>query len=346
MPGGSSAGSAAAVGGGLVPLALGSDTGGSIRQPAGLCGCVGLKPTYGRVSRYGLVAYASSLDQIGPLCTTVADAALCTEVMGGFDPHDSTSSRRDVPALSAGLETPVDGLTIGVPSQARGASNHPAVNKALDRAVSLLKDAGATIVPIELDHIDHGIAAYYIVAPAEASSNLSRFDGARYGTRAQAEGGGTLTLEQMYVKSRTEGFGPEVRRRIMLGTHVLSSGYYDAYYNTALKVRRLIKQDYDAAFAAGCHAILTPSAPGPAFRLGEKLADPMAMYLEDVYTVGVNLAGLPAITLPGGWADVEDDGSAAPPARLPVGVQLIGPAWEEATLLRSARTLEKALRSS
>lgn len=354
VPGGSSSGSTAAVAAGMVPLALGSDTGGSIRQPASHCGVVGVKPTYGRVSRYGLVAYASSLDQIGPLCGSVLDAAVCLDVICGEDPHDATSSPREAGGCAAAVRTAMSGasgagraLRLGVPRFAWGEGNHPAVRAALEKAIAAAKGAGATVVDVDLPHAGHGIAAYYIVATAEASSNLSRFDGVRYGRRAETAEG----LEAMYVRSRTEGFGAEVRRRIMLGTHVLSSGYYDAYYLRALKARRLIKQDYDAVFArddsgsgagAGgavgpaCDAVLMPASPNPAFRIGEKQADPMALYLEDVYTVGVNLAGLPAVTLPAATAEV--DGS-----RVPIGVQLIGPAFAERALLAAAAVLEAAL---
>lgn len=329
VPGGSSSGSAAAVAAGIVPVALGSDTGGSIRQPASHCGVVGLKPTYGRVSRYGLIAYASSLDQIGTLTRTVADAASTLAAIAGSDPHDATSSLRPVPAYPSECDHPVAGLRIGVPAQARSPANDSRVIQALERAISLYKEQGATIVDIELPTIDYAIAAYYIVATAEASSNLARFDGVRYGKRATlAPGEG---LMELYCKSRAEGFGPEVKKRIMLGTHVLSSGYYDAYYATAMKARRKIKGDFDAAFAEpgpACHIIMMPASPGPAFRLGEKTTDPLAMYLEDAYTVPVNLAGLPAVTVP-------VDGP------LPIGVQLIGPAFGEITLFRAASMLER-----
>lgn len=340
VPGGSSSGSAAAVASGMVPVALGSDTGGSIRQPAGLCGIVGLKPTYGRVSRYGLVAYASSLDQIGPLGRTVEDCALVLEAIAGVDPNDGTTADMPGPALAGALDEPVEGPVIGVPRQAHDSHNHPGVVSALGGAIDAFVKMGARIVEVDLAHVAHGIAAYYLVASAEASSNLARFDGVRYGHRA-ALGPGEGLLD-LYCRSRSEGFGPEVQRRIMLGTYALSSGYYDAYYNTALRVRRLIRRDYDAAFAPdegtgapACDAILMPSSPNPAFRLGEKSSDPLAMYLEDVYTVTVNLAGLPAITLPGTPTVV--DGVA-----LPVGVQLIGRAFDEARLLRLARMLEGA----
>jgi len=336
VPGGSSGGSAIAVASRMVPVALGSDTGGSIRQPAGFCGVVGMKPTYGRVSRYGLVAFASSLDQIGPFATSVGDCALMLSVLSGFDPLDSTSVERGPEDFRAGLDEDTGPLKIGVPVEARSESNHPGVNEALERAVEAYKEAGAEIVDAHLPSSKAGIAAYYIVAPAEASSNLARFDGVRYGRRAElADGEG---LEEMYCRSRGEGFGHEVKRRIMLGTHVLSSGYYDAYYNTALKARRKIRDDYDRAWANGCDALLMPSSPHPAFRVGAKSDDPLALYLEDVYTVGVNLAGLPGITVPGGF--VEEDG-----ARLPVGMQLVGPAWSEAKLFRVARVLERAVPS-
>ncbi|MCC6660666.1 MAG: Asp-tRNA(Asn)/Glu-tRNA(Gln) amidotransferase subunit GatA [Phycisphaerales bacterium] len=345
VPGGSSSGSAAAVAAGLVPVALGSDTGGSIRQPAGWCGIVGVKPTYGRVSRYGLIAYASSLDQIGVLAGMVDDAALALSVIAGPDPLDATSARRELEEFTHDPSTPPPSLVIGVPRQARAASHHAAVTAALDSAINAYKVVGARIVDVDLPHTDHALAAYYLVAAAEASSNLARYDGIRYGRRSsparegeagevpessRAEGG----LLDLYCRSRSEGLGPEVQRRIMLGTYALSAGYYDAYYLTALRARRLVKTDFDAAWAAGCHALLLPTSPGPAFRLGER-ADPIAMYLEDVYTVGVNLAGLPAVALPGGRA-----GEAG--SRLPVGLQLVGPAWQESSLLRAARLLEAA----
>jgi aspartyl-tRNA(Asn)/glutamyl-tRNA(Gln) amidotransferase subunit A len=338
VPGGSSGGSAAAVAARVVPVALGSDTGGSIRQPAGLCGLVGVKPTYGRVSRYGLVAFASSLDQIGPLTTTVDDAALLLNVMCGLDPRDSTSAAKPPTGFSAELERPVLNLVVGVPRQARSHANHPTVSAALENAIAVFRSLGALIVDVDLPLTDYGIAAYYIVAPAEASSNLARFDGIRYGRRAELKHGEGLF--DLYCKSRSEGFGAEVKRRIMLGTHVLSSGYYEAYYNTALKVRRKILADFNAAFqgdpasAQPCHVILMPATPGPAFKLGEKTADPLAMYLEDVYTVGVNLAGLPGMTLPAGFAEVEGK-------HLPVGVQLVAPAFEESVMLRAARMFEQ-----
>lgn len=333
VPGGSSSGSAAGVAAGIAPLALGSDTGGSIRQPASFCGLVGVKPTYGRVSRWGLVAYASSLDQIGPIATCVTDAATCLEVLCGIDSHDATSAAKPAPVLVAGLELPLAGLRVGIPRQARSEANHGAVTGALNTAADALRSLGVEIVDVELPHTDVGIAAYYIVAAAEASSNLARFDGIRYGRRAVVAS--TDSLETLYSRSRAEGFGTEVKRRIMLGTHVLSSGYYDAYYASAQKVRRLILGDYESAWAR-CDAILMPTAPGPAFAIGEKTSDPLAMYMEDVYTVGINLAGLPAVSVPAGFASLGD-------SRLPVGVQLVGRAFDEATMLHLARGIERSL---
>jgi aspartyl-tRNA(Asn)/glutamyl-tRNA(Gln) amidotransferase subunit A len=335
VPGGSSSGSAAAVAAGIVPAALGSDTGGSIRQPASHCGIVGLKPTYGRVSRYGLIAYASSLDQIGPLTRSVEDAALILNIICGHDPLDSTSSDHAVPDFTQDLSKPIDELVLGVPKHAFSPANHPAVVSTLRAAIKTYESLGASIREIDFPHADHAIAAYYIVALAEASSNLARFDGVRYGRRAALKPGASLM--DLYCQSRSEGFGPEVQRRIMLGTYILSSGYYDAYYLTALKARRKIKQDFDRAFEAptSCDAILMPASPNPAFKLGEKTSDPLAMYLEDIYTVGINLAGVPAITIPAGFVAIGQK-------RLPIGMQLIGPAWREATLLRIARMFEGA----
>ncbi|MBL0928022.1 MAG: Asp-tRNA(Asn)/Glu-tRNA(Gln) amidotransferase subunit GatA [Phycisphaerales bacterium] len=339
VPGGSSGGSAAAVAAGMTPAALGSDTGGSVRQPASMCGVVGFKPTYGRVSRYGLVAFASSLDQVGPLTRDVRDAAVVTAAMAGRDPCDATSADAPAAGWAERLDEPPAGLRLGVPREVRSPQNHPAVNFAFERAVMKFRDAGAEIVEIDLPHLRHGIAAYYIVALAEASSNLGRYDGIRYGRRAELRPGEGLA--ELYARSRAEGFGPEVRRRILLGTHVLSSGYYDAYYLTALKVRRLIKGDFDRALgprsadgrAGGCHAVLMPTTPGPAWKFGEKSADPLAMYLEDVYTVTANLAGIPAISVPMGEA--EEEGS-----RLPLGLQILGPAFEDLRVLRIARMWE------
>ena len=338
VPGGSSGGSAAAVAAGLVRLALGSDTGGSIRQPASLCGVVGMKPTYGRVSRFGLVAFGSSLDQIGPFARSVEDAALCLGVIAGEDPRDATCLRHPVDdyagAARDGHAGNTGALKIGVPKQSREEGVHDETRRVFDDAVRTFRDTmGAEIVEIDLPMIDHGVAAYYIVAPAEASSNLARFDGVRYGSRAELGSGDGL--EELYVKSRGEGFGDEVKRRIMLGTHVLSSGYNDRYYLTAQKARRVIRDDYGRCFAQGIDAILTPTCPSPAFRIGEKTDDPLALYLEDVFTVGANLAGLPAISVPAGFGVV--DGK-----RLPVGVQLLGPSLSESALFRIAAGFEAA----
>ncbi|MDX2132147.1 MAG: Asp-tRNA(Asn)/Glu-tRNA(Gln) amidotransferase subunit GatA [Planctomycetota bacterium] len=343
VPGGSSGGSAAAVALGVVPLALGSDTGGSIRQPASHCGVVGLKPTYGRVSRFGLVAYASSLDQVGPLTRSVRDAALALAVIAGPDPRDATSDARPVGDLLADLDTPLAGLRVGVVRQARGAGVSAEVALAYATAAERLAPDPAARVEIDLPSIDHAIAAYYIVATAEASSNLARFDGVRYGRRAALSPGDGL--EDLYRASRTEGFGPEVRRRILLGTHVLSAGYADAYYTTALKVRRRVLEEFNGAFER-CDVVLMPAAPGPAFRAGEKINDPLAMYLEDVFTVGVNLAGLPAICVPvaGPGAGGSVAGPTASDAGLPIGVQIIAPAFQESRLLRAAAMLERAMR--
>jgi aspartyl-tRNA(Asn)/glutamyl-tRNA(Gln) amidotransferase subunit A len=332
VPGGSSGGSAAAVAAGLVPVALGSDTGGSVRQPAAMCGVVGLKPTYGRVSRYGLVAYASSLDQIGVFARSVPDAAIVLGVISGPDPHDSTCARCQVPDYAAAVREadcrPVAaGVRIGVAREYFGPGLDPQVEAAVRDALVVYRDLGAELLEVSLPHTPYAIAAYYVVACAECSSNLARFDGVRYGQRAE----GVLNLHELYSRSRDEGLGPEVKRRIMLGTFVLSSGYYEAYYEQALRVRRLIWQDFQRAFEQ-VDFVAGPTTPTPAFRLGEKLADPLQMYLADVYTVAVNLAGLPAISLPCGLTS----------ERLPVGMQLIGPAFEEARLLQVARAYERA----
>ncbi|MBL8991158.1 MAG: Asp-tRNA(Asn)/Glu-tRNA(Gln) amidotransferase subunit GatA [Phycisphaerae bacterium] len=332
VPGGSSGGSAAAVACGMAAVALGSDTGGSIRQPASFCGLVGVKPTYGRVSRWGLVAYASSLDQVGPLTRTVEDAALVLGVIAGADDRDGTCANLPAEDFTAELDRAPADLVVGVarPGRGTGAGESPGVALALERAAERLRQRGARIVDVDLPHAGAAIAAYYVIATAEASSNLARFDGVRYGRRAELTPG--QGLAELYDRSRAEGFGPEVRTRIMLGTHVLSSGYYDAYYLTALRARRRIKQDYDAAFARGCACVLMPATPGPAFRAGEKTADPIAMYLEDAYTVGVNLAGLPGLVVPGGTEEVGG-------VELPVGVQLVGPALGERALLRVGAVL-------
>ena len=330
VPGGSSGGSAAATAADLCAGSLGSDTGGSIRQPASLCGVVGLKPTYGRVSRWGLVAFASSLDQIGPLTHTVADAAALLQVIAGHDSLDSTCADVPVPDYLTDLDTPVADLRIGLVRQGLSDANAPAVTRAVEEAVAAFTDQGATVFEVDLPHTEYGIPTYYIVATAEASSNLARYDGVHYGHRTDA----ATDLIDLYAQSRAEGFGDEVKRRIMLGTYALSSGYYDAYYVRALKVRRLIKADFDRAFER-CDALLCPTATAPAFRLGEKTDDPLAMYLNDVYTVTANLAGIPGVSLPGGY---DHDGGRP----MPVGVQLLGPMFDEAKLLRIARMLESA----
>jgi aspartyl-tRNA(Asn)/glutamyl-tRNA(Gln) amidotransferase subunit A len=326
VPGGSSGGSAAAVAAGEAIYALGTDTGGSIRQPAALCGVVGMKPTYGRVSRYGLIAFASSLDQIGPFTHSVRDAALVLQAVSGFDPRDATSADRPV-ELIAGLELGVEGLRLGVPReyfQVEGME--PGVKSAVERAILVLERAGAELVEVSLPHTDYGLAAYYIVAPAEASSNLARFDGVKYGARDE----NAETLLDTYLRTRRHGFGPEVRRRIMLGTYALSAGYYDAYYKKAQQVRTLIAQDFEKAFES-CDAIVSATSPTVAFPLGAKVDNPIAMYLNDVLTLGGNLAGVPGISVPCG----ESEG-------LPVGLQVLAPKWGDATALQVARAYEVA----
>jgi aspartyl-tRNA(Asn)/glutamyl-tRNA(Gln) amidotransferase subunit A len=334
-PGGSSGGSAAAVAARIVPLALGSDTGGSIRQPAGLCGIVGFKPTYGRVSRYGLLAFASSLDQIGPFATTVADAALVFEVIGGFDAHDSTSSPEAMPDVSGALNGDISGLRIGVPRAFLGEGVDAAVLAAFDAALTVFAARGATLVDIDLPHAGYGIPIYYLICTAEASSNLARYDGVRYGYRAKLEKDDTL--QQMYERTRDQGFGAEVKRRIMLGTYVLSAGYYDAYYLKAQQVRTLVRQDYDRAFER-VDVVATPTTPTPAFALGEKTSDPVQMYLNDIFTVSANLTGLPSISIPCGFAESRKPEAGS---RLPIGVQLTGRAFDEATLLRAADAYQR-----
>ena len=325
VPGGSSGGSAAAVAAGFAAASLGSDTGGSIRQPAALCGLVGVKPTYGLVSRQGLIAFASSLDQIGPFTHTVADAALLMEVIGGHDPLDSTSLPGDAPHLGAVLDRGVEGLRIGrVVDLPEG--SEPEVLARVDAAFAALEAAGATIVDVRLPSLEYGLTAYYLVAPAEASSNLARYDGVRYGMRVDAP-----DLNAMYAATRSAGFGAEVKRRIMLGTYALSAGYYDAYYGKALKVRRLIADDFAAAYAS-CDVVLTPTSPTVAFPFGDKTSDPLAMYLCDVFTIPTNLAGHAAMSVPFG----------AGAHGLPVGVQVLAPALGEETMFRVAGALERA----
>ena len=329
VPGGSSGGSAAAVAADAAIAALGSDTGGSVRQPAGYCGVVGLKPTYGRVSRYGLVAYASSLDQIGPLTKDVEDAALLLGVIAGHDRRDATSVAQDVPDYCAKLRTGVEGLTIGMPQQYFTEGLDPEIHAAIEAAARRLEGMGATLKEVSLPvagHPEYCVGAYYVVAMAEASANLSRFDGVRFGYRS-AE---ATNLQQMYHKSRSEGFGTEVKRRIMLGTYVLSAGYYDAYYLKAQKVRTLIRDDFTRVFS-DCDLLLGPVAPTTAFPVGEQIDDPLQMYLNDIYTVTANLAGLPGISVPVAQAT---DG-------LPIGAQLLAPAFAEETLLRAASSLEE-----
>ena len=330
VPGGSSAGSAAAVAAGLCHAALGSDTGGSIRQPAAFCGCVGLKPTHGAVSRHGLVAFGSSLDQVGPLARTVEDARAVLASIVGVDRLDSTSVEREWSELGrAGLA--IDGLRVGVPEAFLDGRNAPEVDDAVRRAASELEGVGAAIVPVELPLTEVGLSTYYVVAPAEASSNLARFDGIRYGRRATPRAG--ESLEEICARSRAEGFGPEVKRRILIGTYVLSAGHHDAYYRRALQARRLISEEYDRAFES-CDVLLGPTTPTPAFELGAK-ADPLSMYLCDVYTVNAAIAGICGISIPAGRT--------GGPRPLPLAVQLQAPAWEEARLLRAARMLEAEL---
>ena len=330
VPGGSSGGSAVAAAAGLCGFSLGSDTGGSIRQPASLCGCVGFKPTYGRISRYGLVAFGSSLDQVGPLTRSIRDAALAYQVMAGVDDRDSTTANLKVEDAMKELETPIAGLRVGVPKQYLSDANDAAVNACVNDALQRLQKMGATLVEVDLPLTDIGISTYYVIAPAEASANLARFDGIRYGHRAALKTG--ESLDTLYARSRAEGFGPEVQRRIMLGTYVLSSGYYDAYYGRALRVRRLIKAEFDNAFTK-CDVIAGPASPSPAFAFGG-MGDPLKMYLCDVYTVNTNIAGLPAISLPIGFAS--EGGSS-----LPIGLHLQAPAFADAKLLRAARMVEK-----
>ncbi len=331
-PGGSSGGSAACVAADMAPAAIGSDTGGSIRQPAGLCGITGLKPTYGRVSRRGLVAFASSLDQIGPMTRSAADCALLMETIAGHDPGDATSLTDDVPRYTEMLEKPLTGLRIGRVAEHFGPGLDPEVAHGVEEAFAAFKAAGATIHDVELPHAKYGIATYYLVAPCEASSNLARYDGAHYGCRSSARPTGEFEspLVEMYCRSRAEGFGPEVKRRIMLGTYALSAGYYDAFYAKALRVRRLIRQDYLDAFQQ-VDLIGGPVSPTPAFPLGEKTSDPLAMYLVDMYTVGTNLAGIGGISFPCGFTK----------GGLPIGFQLQGPALSEPLLLRAADRYQK-----
>jgi aspartyl-tRNA(Asn)/glutamyl-tRNA(Gln) amidotransferase subunit A len=326
VPGGSSGGSAASVAAGLAVVALGTDTGGSIRQPAACCGIPGLMPTYGRVSRYGLIAFASSLDRIGPFAGNIADTAAVMAVIAGHDENDSTSAAASVPPYDVEIEGPIRGLRIGVPEEYFGEGIDSEVKEKVLTAIALMEKLGCHRIPLKMPHTEYAIATYYIIATAEASSNLARYDGVRYGLRVPG-----ATLLDMYRKTRERGFGPEVKRRLMLGTYVLSSGYYDAYYLRAQKVRALIARDFSAAFQK-VDAILTPTAPTPAFKLGEKTSDPLQMYLADIYTVTGDLAGIPGISIPCGKTK----------AQLPVGLQILGPHFSESRILQLARAFEKA----
>jgi aspartyl-tRNA(Asn)/glutamyl-tRNA(Gln) amidotransferase subunit A len=327
IPGGSSGGSAAVVAAHEAIASLGSDTGGSIRQPAALCGCVGMKPTYGRVSRYGLVAFASSLDQIGPFTKTVEDSALLTQVISGHDPRDNTSAPQTPADFLSDLKKGVKGMRLGVPKEYFVAGMDPQVEKAIRDSITQLQSLGAEIVEISLPHTEHATAVYYILATAEASANLARFDGVRYGHRAA----NPTDVLDLYSRSRAEGFGSEVKRRIILGTYVLSSGYYDAYYNRAQKVRQLITRDFEQAFQK-CDAILTPTSPTAAFKLGEKSQDPLQMYLADIFTIAVNLAEVCGLSLPCGFTS----------DKLPIGLQIIGPKWGENAILRVGHAYEQS----
>ncbi|MGH6887606.1 MAG: Asp-tRNA(Asn)/Glu-tRNA(Gln) amidotransferase subunit GatA [Rhizomicrobium sp.] len=327
VPGGSSGGSAAAVAARLCLAATGTDTGGSIRQPAAVSGVVGVKPTYGRCSRWGIVAFASSLDQAGPITRTVRDAAILLNAMASYDPKDSTSIERPVPDYEHGLEDGVRGLRVGIPREYRIEGSPPEIEALWAKGAEWLRSQGAQIVDVSLPHTRYALPVYYIVAPAEASSNLARYDGVRYGRRTADP----RSITELYERSRAEGFGAEVRRRILIGSYVLSAGYYDAYYLRAQKVRALIAHDFDAAFAH-CDVLLAPSTPGPAFALGAKTRDPVSMYLNDVFTVPVSLAGLPAISVPAGLTE----------AALPLGLQVIGKAFDEPHVLRAGRALEQA----
>jgi aspartyl-tRNA(Asn)/glutamyl-tRNA(Gln) amidotransferase subunit A len=325
-PGGSSGGSAVAVAAAMAPGALGTDTGGSVRQPAGFCGTVGVKPSYGRVSRYGLIAFASSLDQIGPLATDVRGAAQLLEVIAGHDAHDSTSLEADVPGMVAACGAGVEGLTIGIPEEYFGDGLDAAVEERVRAGIKALEDAGATMKPVSLPHTKHAVATYYVIATAECSSNLARFDGVRYGLRERAD-----NLDEMYRVTRSRGFGAEVKRRIMLGTYVLSAGYYDAYYLRAQRVRTLIRRDFDAVFS-DCDLLATPVSPTVAFELGSRTADPLSMYLADIYTLPASLAGLAALSVPCGLAH-----------DMPVGLQLIAPPLGEVPMFRAGGVVETAL---
>jgi aspartyl-tRNA(Asn)/glutamyl-tRNA(Gln) amidotransferase subunit A len=327
IPGGSSGGSAAAVAARMAPAALGTDTGGSVRQPAAHCGIVGLKPSYGRISRFGLIAYGSTLDQIGPMTRSVADAALLLEVLAGHDPKDSTSAFEPAPPYSEMIDRPMSSLTIGVAREHFAEGLDPEIESAVREALAVYRSLGAVVQEVSLPHSKYSVATYYLVATAEASSNLARYDGVHFGHRAAKP----ANLIDMMMKSRGEGFGREVKRRIMLGTYALSSGYIDAYYTKALKVRRLIKNDFDEVFR-NCDVVIGPTAPTPAFKIGEKVDDPLAMYLSDIYTISANLAGIPGISVPCGLTK----------AGLPIGMQILAAPYAEEKLLRTARMFEAA----
>lgn len=334
-PGGSSGGSAAAVAAGLVPLALGSDTGGSIRQPASFCGVVGMKPTYGRVSRYGLVAYASSLDQVGPIAKDVFGVGLLLQAISGHDARDATAVKIDVPDYLETIDQPLKGLRVGIVDEHYGEGLDPEVEAAVTNSIERMKALGATVKTIELPHSKYSVATYYVIAPCEASSNLARYDGIHYGYRSETFDSSNDSLADLYCLSRGEGFGAEVKRRIMLGTFALSSGYYDAYYLKAMKVRRRIREDYDKAFTE-VDVIAGPVAPSGAFRIGETLNDPLAMYLSDIYTLSANLAGIPGISVPCGFTE----------SGLPIGLQFQASAFQESKLLQTANMLEQVCPTS
>jgi len=324
VPGGSSGGSAAALAAGMATLVTGTDTGGSIRQPASLCGITGLKPTYGRVSRLGIIAFASSLDQAGPMARTAEDCAHMLAAMSGIDPGDSTSADLPVPDFSAALTGDIQGLRIGLPKQYFNDDLDPAVSEQISKALSYLEASGAKLIEIDLPHSHYAIATYYVIAPAEASANLARYDGVRFGYRCE----NPADLEDLYLRSRSEGFGEEVQRRILVGTYALSAGFYDAYFNKAQQVRRIISEDFRQAFTE-VDVIAGPSAPGVAFQFGAKQKDPVSMYMEDIYTLAVNLAGLPGLSTPAGLVN-----------GMPVGLQLIGKAFDEGTILNAAHRLQ------
>ncbi|MFA6215926.1 MAG: Asp-tRNA(Asn)/Glu-tRNA(Gln) amidotransferase subunit GatA [Patescibacteria group bacterium] len=331
VPGGSSGGSAAAVAADQCLYALGTDTGGSIRQPASLCNIVGIKPTYGRVSRYGVIAMASSLDQVGPMTKTVEDAAIVLEQLAGSDKNDSTTVNHEVPKYSELIKKGIKGLKIGVPKEFFVSGTDPAVEKTVKQAIAKLEELGAKITEVSLPHVKYGLAVYYILMPSELSANLARYDGVRYGFSAKAE-----SLLENYLQTRAQGFGPEIRRRIMLGTYSLSAGYYDAYYLKAQKVRTLVKQDFDQALAE-VDCLVTPTSPTVAFKFGEKVDDPLTMYLSDIFTVSINIAGVPAISIPCGFAKPKDGKT-----EMPVGLQIIGNHFAEATILQAAYNYEQA----